>query len=63
VYELKSNPKTKDIPIVIVTGQDSETNRELLLQNGVSGILVKPVAPEIFTEIISRLLKESEQKV
>ena len=59
VYKLKSNPATKDIPIVIVTGHDSETDRDLLLQNGVSEILVKPVAPENLTKIITRFLKES----
>jgi CheY-like chemotaxis protein len=61
VHELKSNPETQDIPIIIVTGHDSESNRELLLQNGVSEILLKPVAPENLTEVITRLLKESQK--
>jgi PAS domain S-box-containing protein len=62
VHDLKSNPETQDIPIIIVTGHDSESNRELLLQNGVSEILIKPVAPENLTEVITRLLKESQKE-
>ncbi|HVN49537.1 MAG TPA: PAS domain S-box protein [Bacteroidota bacterium] len=62
VYQLKSNPATKDIPIVIVTGHDSETDRDLLLQNGVAEILVKPVAPENLTAVITKFFQKSAIK-
>jgi PAS domain S-box-containing protein len=46
VRNLKADPATSDIPIIIVTGQDSDSNREALKQYGVTAILNKPVTPE-----------------
>jgi PAS domain S-box-containing protein len=46
VRKLKADPATSDIPIVVITGQDSDSNREALIQNGVNTILNKPVTPE-----------------
>lgn len=55
VCNLKANPATSDIPIVIITGQDSNSNLESLMQSGAASILHKPVTPEQVSRIIRSL--------
>jgi PAS domain S-box-containing protein len=55
IRNLKNDPTTSDIPIIVVTGQDSDTNREVLRQSGVTSILNKPVTPEQFAEIFKKM--------
>ncbi|MGD0591881.1 MAG: PAS domain S-box protein [Bacteroidota bacterium] len=52
VRNLKADPATSDIPIIIVTGQDSDSNREALKQFGVTAILNKPVTPEQIAKVL-----------
>ena len=51
VRNLKSDPMTANIPIIIVTGHDSDTNREALKQYGAAAILTKPITSEQLAEI------------
>ena len=53
---IKGNPNTKDIPVVMVTGFNTEINEEIAEGMGADGYLVKPVQPNIIHDIISRLL-------
>lgn len=55
VHNLKANPATSDIPIVIVTGQDSNANREALKKYGVTAILTKPISPEQLAEVLTNI--------
>jgi len=57
---IKDNANAQDIRVVIVTGQNTETDRETGKDMGADAYLVKPVHPYQLYEIISRLL-ESEQ--
>ena len=52
VRNLKADPTTSDIPIIIITGQDSDSNREALKQYGVNTILNKPVTPEQIAKVL-----------
>ena len=54
--QLKSNPKTKGIPVVMVTGLGTKINKEIGREMGADGYLVKPVRPDQLHDIISRLL-------
>jgi PAS domain S-box-containing protein len=55
VRNLKADPMTSDIPIVIITGQDSDANREALKKYGVTAILNKPVTPEQIAEVLKNI--------
>ena len=52
VRNLKADPATSNIPIIIITGQDSDSNREALRQYGVTAILNKPVTPEQIAKVL-----------
>ena len=58
-HRLKSNPATKAIPIVMLTGLGFELNRELAKQMGVDGYLTKPFSAQQLLDIIGRLLPAS----
>ncbi|MCX6121819.1 MAG: PAS domain S-box protein [Ignavibacteriales bacterium] len=55
VRTLKSDPMTANIPIIIVTGQDSDANREALKQYGAYAVLTKPITPEQLAEILENI--------
>jgi PAS domain S-box-containing protein len=55
VRSIKCDQTISDIPIVIITGQDSDANREMLNRYGVSAILNKPVMPEQLSEILKNI--------
>jgi CheY-like chemotaxis protein len=55
VRTLKSDPMTANIPIIIVTGQDSDANREALKQYGAYAVLTKPITPEQLVEILKNI--------
>jgi PAS domain S-box-containing protein len=55
VRNLKSDPITSNIPIIIVTGQDSDANREALKQYGAAAVLTKPITPEQLAEILKNI--------
>lgn len=57
---LKSNPNTKDTPVVMVAGFSTEINKEIVEEIGADGYLVKPVWPNQLHNIISRLLKSRQ---
>ncbi|WP_181233063.1 serine/threonine protein kinase [Enhygromyxa salina] len=53
---LRANPRTCDVPIVVVTGVGGARDWRLLLRLGASGFLVKPTDPDALITTIRRLL-------
>jgi twitching motility two-component system response regulator PilH len=60
--ELKKNPKTKDIPIVMVTGESKSEDIEFAYSIGVSDYIVKPPTKEKMLRKMVKLLGEQPFK-
>ena len=56
--QLSRDPRTQQIPIIIVTTKDQETDRVWAKRQGASDYLVKPVSEKQLLPIINNLLKE-----
>jgi twitching motility two-component system response regulator PilH len=56
--QLSRDPRTQQIPIIIVTTKDQETDRVWAKRQGASDYLVKPVSEKQLLPIINSLLKE-----
>ena len=54
--ELKKNPQTSGIPVVMLTGIDLEMNRKLAQGLGSSGYLTKPFARQDLLEAVGRFI-------
>ena len=52
VSRLKSHPLTKDVPVIVLTGQKSPIVRRIMLRQGVEAYLPKPL---VFEELLRRL--------
>ncbi|KXV12198.1 two-component system sensor histidine kinase/response regulator [Caballeronia megalochromosomata] len=60
LQELKANPKTRHIPVHVVSGSDRS---EAALHLGAIGYAVKPTTREQLTAIFQRLEEKSSQKI
>ncbi len=56
IKQLKSDPETKEIPIVAVTAQAMEQDREHSLNLGANGFVTKPVDLDLLRQEIKRVL-------
>jgi two-component system chemotaxis response regulator CheY len=56
---MKTEDKTKSIPVVIVTTESSVSRVKELLEDGIKDYLHKPFTPEEFREIIFHTLEKS----
>lgn len=50
------DPLTKDIPVVMVTTKDQDTDREWAMRQGARGYLVKPVSASDLTQVLDEFL-------
>jgi CheY-like chemotaxis protein len=55
---LKKDPKTKPIPVIVVTTLGRDTDREILLEGGADGFLSKPIDSRKLLSLIRELLGE-----
>jgi len=54
--QLRQNPETRDIPVLVVTSRAGAKHRERALKEGASGFLTKPVQEDQLLSEIERLL-------
>ncbi|MBM3786227.1 MAG: response regulator [Acidobacteria bacterium] len=52
--QIKTTSETKDIPVVLVTSKNQESDRFWGLKQGADGYLTKPYRPEELTEMVAR---------
>ncbi|MGB3766044.1 MAG: response regulator [Phormidesmis sp.] len=53
---LQSNPKTKAIPVILLTAKTQAAEKRLFQQMGVFGVITKPFKPLTLASTISQLL-------
>jgi two-component system, cell cycle response regulator DivK len=57
---IKSDPDLKKIPIIAVTGNAMQIDKEEAMDIGFAGYLVKPFSIEVFLETISNFFKNQK---
>lgn len=55
---LKLDERTRDVPVLLVTGHALDEDRQRARDLGCSGYLVKPVPPSRFVEEVERLVEQ-----
>jgi CheY-like chemotaxis protein len=55
---LKLDERTRDVPVLLVTGHALDEDRQRARDLGCSGYLVKPVLPSRFVEEVERLVEK-----
>ncbi|NCO27928.1 MAG: DNA-binding response regulator [Caldiserica bacterium CG02_land_8_20_14_3_00_36_38] len=59
---IRSNEKTKDIPVIILTAKGSEGDVVLGLENGANDYVVKPFSPRVLAAKVKVFTREKEEK-
>lgn len=54
IKNLKNNPETADIPVIIVTTEGTESTLEQAMTLGANGYVTKPFTPETLAEAIEK---------
>lgn len=62
IKELSKDPKMKDIPVVIMTADDSVKSQSELLELGVSDYIIKPFATEVVLKRINNVLEAEKHR-
>jgi CheY-like chemotaxis protein len=55
---LKAHPKTRDIPVIALTGHVIERSRERAIEAGADGYLTKPCFPDSLLAEVHRVMKQ-----
>jgi two-component system cell cycle response regulator DivK len=58
IRELKGNPRTRDIPVVIVTSANQPGARERAVREGCAAFLVKPCMPDLLAADLRAVLNQ-----
>jgi two-component system, cell cycle response regulator DivK len=61
IAELKANPRTRHIPVVMLTGHVLGDARERALAAGADGFIAKPCLPDELTRHIAAVLQKEHQ--
>ena len=56
--QLKTNPETKSIPVIVFTASFGEQQRAQALKMGATDYLIKPLSANVLREAVNRVLSE-----
>lgn len=60
---LKSDPKTRDVPIIMLTAKSEESDMVAGLERGADDYIAKPFSPRVLSARVKALLRRREQQV
>jgi len=60
--DLKSDPRTRHIRVLVMTGYASDENIELALQSGADSLIKKPLTPQQIEHAVESVFAESPRK-
>jgi len=60
--ELRADPRTADIPIVVSSGRSLDIDREMAFDAGCDEYVVKPILPHILGPLLRRAVLEGKDK-
>ena len=60
---LKSDPKTRDIPIIMLTAKSEESDMVAGLERGADDYISKPFSPRVLSARVKALLRRREQQM
>lgn len=60
---LKSDPKTRDIPIIMLTAKSEESDMVAGLERGADDYIAKPFSPRVLSARVKALLRRRESQV
>jgi CheY-like chemotaxis protein len=63
IHAIKQNARFRDIPIVVLTGHDTDTERDEARAAGCNRFLVKPFKRDALQQVINELLPAKELMV
>jgi two-component system chemotaxis response regulator CheY len=58
IKSIRSDPVWSELPVLMVTTEDDETERQKALQSGADGYVVKPVTSEQIISNIKQIIKK-----
>lgn len=59
VRELRSNPKTEKVPVILCSQKNTEIDRVWGMEQGADAYLIKPFEPKQLIDIAQRLLEKN----
>jgi twitching motility two-component system response regulator PilH len=59
VRELRSNPKTEKVPVILCSQKNTEIDRVWGMEQGADAYLIKPFEPQQLIDIVQRLLDKN----
>ncbi|WP_413166512.1 response regulator [Capilliphycus salinus ALCB114379] len=54
--KLQAEPKTKDIPVILLTAQVQTEKQRLFAESGVNGVITKPFEPLTLGNLVAQIL-------
>lgn len=60
--QIRKNPKTKSIPIILVSSKAQETDKQWGMRQGASGYLVKPFNKHELLAVVGEFLEKSADR-
>jgi CheY-like chemotaxis protein len=61
IKALRDNPKTRDVPLIILTALTGDNERLIGLASGADNYLIKPVTPMVLIEAIRKAIALSKK--